>query len=98
MVDGWTLLDVRTPAEHGRGHPRLRSTSPSTRSATARTLGGDPSVVYCEVGQRATPPPLLHELGIEARNLDGGYQTWIAADAAAARGRHVSLRCPAKCR
>jgi rhodanese-related sulfurtransferase len=24
---------------------------------------------------------LLHELGFEARNLDGGYQTWERVDA-----------------
>ena len=42
-----------------------------------------PFVVYCEVGQRGhTATSLLHELGIEARNLDGGYRTWVAADAA----------------
>ena len=42
-------------------------------------LGKGPVVVYCEVGQRGhTATALLHELGIEARNLDGGYQTWSA--------------------
>jgi rhodanese-related sulfurtransferase len=35
-------------------------------------------VVCCEVGQRGhTATALMHELGIEARNLDGGYQTWM---------------------
>ena len=28
---------------------------------------------------------LLHDLGLEARNLDGGYTTWCAAEAAAAQ-------------
>ena len=38
-----------------------------------------PVVVYCEVGQRGHPAPvLLHGLGIKARNLCGGYQTWRA--------------------
>ena len=43
-------------------------------------LGGGPVVVYCEVGQRGhTATALLHELGFQVRNLDGGYQTWLAA-------------------
>ena len=64
-----------------------RSTSRSTRSATdLDTLSTAPVVVYCEVGQRGhTATALMHELGIEARNLDGGYQTWTASTRAAAQ-------------
>ncbi len=52
---------------------RLAPGSVSTR------LGKGPFLVYCEVGQRGhTATALFHELGIEARNLDGGYQTWLA--------------------
>ena len=51
--------------------------------ATAKRLaelGDGPVLVYCEVGQRGhTAAALLTELGIAARNLDGGYQTWVAA-------------------
>ena len=57
-----------------------RSTYRSTRCATdsTRSVAG-PVVVYCEVGQRGhTATALMHELGIQARNLDGGYQTWTA--------------------
>ena len=55
-------------------------------------LGDGPVVVYCEVGQRGhTATALLQELGYEARNLDGGYQTWTASmraqTKAAAAGR-----------
>ena len=53
-------------------------------------LGRGPFVVYCEVGQRGhTATALLQELGLKARNLDGGLQTWSAwtrADADAKRG------------
>jgi rhodanese-related sulfurtransferase len=61
-------------------------------------LGTGPFVVYCEVGRRGhTATALLHELGIEARNLDGGYRTWRAVEAA--RGgdpeQVISLRDPA---
>jgi rhodanese-related sulfurtransferase len=38
------------------------------------------------VGQRGhTATALLHELGFEARNLDGGYQTWSASMRAGAK-------------
>ena len=47
-------------------------------------MGGGPFLVYCQVGQRAhTATMLLHDLGMVARNLDGGYATWKAAEAAA---------------
>jgi rhodanese-related sulfurtransferase len=46
-------------------------------------LGDGPFLVYCEVGQRGhIAATLLHERGVDARNLDGGYRTWLA-DAAA---------------
>jgi len=83
---GWTLLDVRSAEEHAEG------AIPGSRSLPLERLrdelGGahGPFIVYCEVGQRGhTATALLHELGIVARNLDGGYRTWRAADAA--RGR-----------
>ncbi len=81
---GWVPLDVRTAAEHARGAlpggvvaplDELREQLPD--------LGAGPFLVYCEVGQRGhTATTLLHELGVEARNLDGGYRTWRAWTAA----------------
>jgi NADPH-dependent 2,4-dienoyl-CoA reductase/sulfur reductase-like enzyme/rhodanese-related sulfurtransferase len=83
VAAGWTLLDVRTETEHARGAiPGSRNLS---LDRLRQELDGKPGpfVVYCEVGQRGhTATSLLHELGIEARNLDGGYRTWLAADAA----------------
>ena len=84
---GWTLLDVRTEAEHARGAIPSSVNAPldALRERLAE-LGPGPFLVYCEVGQRGhTATMLLHDLGIEARNLDGGYRTWRAADAAAAQ-------------
>jgi len=80
---GWTLVDVRTNEEHGRGAIPGSVNLPldQLREELGRAKG--PFVVYCEVGQRGhTATSFLHELGIEARNLDGGYRTWVAADAA----------------
>ncbi|MGP8179904.1 MAG: FAD-dependent oxidoreductase [Acidimicrobiales bacterium] len=80
VEQGWVLLDVRTRAEHATGAITGSVNAPvdSLRDDLDR-LGKGPFLVYCEVGQRGhTATALLHELGIEARNLDGGYQTWSA--------------------
>jgi len=83
---GATVLDVRTPEEHRQG-AIPGSVSAPLEGLRERLAGGNlgdgPFVVYCEVGQRGhTATALLLELGIDARNLDGGYRTWRAAEAA----------------
>jgi NADPH-dependent 2,4-dienoyl-CoA reductase/sulfur reductase-like enzyme/rhodanese-related sulfurtransferase len=77
---GWTLLDVRTRAEHGAGAiPGSINAPIDSLRDLFDEIGKGPFLVYCEVGQRGhTATALFHELGIEARNLDGGYQTWLA--------------------
>ena len=81
--EGWTVVDVRTPEEHQRGAIPGSVNLPLDQLREELDDAKGPFVVYCEVGQRGhTATSLLHELGIEARNLDGGYRTWIAADAA----------------
>ncbi len=83
---GWTLLDVRTRQEHKRGSIPGSDNLPLDQLREELDGAKGPFVVYCEVGQRGhTATTLLHELGIEARNLDGGYRTWLAADAARAQ-------------
>ncbi len=77
---GWTLVDVRSREEHGAGAIVGSVNVPidSLRDGLD-SLGKGPFLVYCEVGQRGhTATALLHELGYEARNLDGGYKTWSA--------------------
>jgi NADPH-dependent 2,4-dienoyl-CoA reductase/sulfur reductase-like enzyme/rhodanese-related sulfurtransferase len=83
-AEGWTLLDVRTAPEHADDAIPGSVNVPidSLREQLDR-LGAGPFVVYCEVGQRGhTATALMHELGMHARNLDGGYQTWKAAERA----------------
>ena len=80
VEEGWPIIDVRTAEEHAAGAiggsvnlpiDSLRDSLPS--------LHHGPVVVYCQVGQRGhTATALMQELGIRARNLDGGYQTWLA--------------------
>ena len=80
-AEGWALVDVRSEAEHAAGAIEGSSNVPVDRlRERLDELGAGPVLVYCEVGQRGhTAAALLTELGIEARNLDGGYQTWSAA-------------------
>ena len=86
VATGWKLLDVRTKDEHERGSvPGSVNVPLDSLRENLGSLGIGPFVVYCQVGQRGhTATMLLHELGSPARNLDGGYETWRAADAAAA--------------
>jgi rhodanese-related sulfurtransferase len=78
---GWMLLDVRGADEHARGAiPGSVNVPLDELRDGLVSLGTGPVVVYCEVGQRGhTATALLRELGVEARNLDGGYRTWSAA-------------------
>jgi len=78
--DGWTLVDVRTETEHTAGAiPGSVNIPVDSLRDQLDQLDGRRLVVYCEVGQRGhTATALLHESGIPARNLDGGYKTWIA--------------------
>jgi NADPH-dependent 2,4-dienoyl-CoA reductase/sulfur reductase-like enzyme/rhodanese-related sulfurtransferase len=89
---GWTLLDVRTPAEFADGTIDGAVSAPlDDLRRDVTTLGPGPFLVFCQVGQRGhTATELLHELGLEARNLDGGLTTWRAAESARARVRPAS--------
>jgi NADPH-dependent 2,4-dienoyl-CoA reductase/sulfur reductase-like enzyme/rhodanese-related sulfurtransferase len=80
LADGWRLIDVRTAEEHAAcAIPTSRNIPIDSLREHLDELGAGPFVVYCEVGQRGhTAAALLHELGIKARNLDGGLRTWSA--------------------
>ena len=85
LVDtGWMLVDVRTPGEHAAGSiPGSVNVPLDTLRENVASLGTGPIAVYCQVGQRGhTATEYLHRIGREARNLDGGYRTWLAAEAA----------------
>ena len=90
---GWSVVDVRTAEEHERG------AIPGSTNVPIDSLRDH----LAEAGQRTrrrllrsrpaghTATALLHELGFKVRNLDGGYQTWLASmraqTKAAAAGR-----------
>ena len=81
VEEGWCVVDVRTAEEHERGAiPGSTNMPIDSLRDHLDELGSGPVVVYCEVGQRGhTATALLHELGFQVRNLDGGYQTWLGA-------------------
>jgi NADPH-dependent 2,4-dienoyl-CoA reductase/sulfur reductase-like enzyme/rhodanese-related sulfurtransferase len=81
LVDqGWVLVDVRTADEHALDAiPRSANVPLDELRDHLDQIGAGPVLVYCEVGQRGhIATTLLHELGIPARNLDGGFRTWSA--------------------
>jgi NADPH-dependent 2,4-dienoyl-CoA reductase/sulfur reductase-like enzyme/rhodanese-related sulfurtransferase len=80
LEQGWPLVDVRTVEEHAAGAIEGSVNLPvDLLRDHLGSLDQGPVVVYCQVGQRGhTATALMHELGIQARNLDGGYQTWLA--------------------
>ena len=84
VESGWTLLDVRTEAEHAAGAIAGAHNLPLDRLREGLEVAGPgPFLVYCAVGQRGhTATALLQDLGYKARNLDGGYVTWEATDRA----------------
>lgn len=80
-----TLLDVREPEEHARGHiPGARNLPLSELRSRLEELPRDkPLWLYCAVGQRGYfAQRLLLQRGFEARNLSGGYSTFSAMVAA----------------
>ncbi len=91
VAQGWLLLDVRSREEHAAGAiPGSINIPVDTLRDRLDLLHGAPVVVYCEVGQRGhTAVALMHELGMKARNLDGGYQTWRAVLRASGALRHT---------
>ena len=88
MEEGWRVVDVRTAEEHAAGAiPGSVNLPVDSLREHLGSLGGGPVVVYCHVGQRGhTATALMQELGITARNLDGGYLTWSASERATGPG------------
>lgn len=81
---GAVVVDVRTAAEHARGAIPGAVNIPldELRERSAELPEGD-LVVHCQVGLRGhTALRLLAGLGRDAANLDGGYATWSAGQAA----------------
>ena len=87
-ADGWTVLDVRTRSEFKAGHiPGSRNIPVDELRERMEEVPDGPVIVTCKVGQRGhTATMYLRENGIDAANLDGGYQTWLHSPAAGRAG------------
>ena len=73
------LLDVREPDEFARGHLDRAVNLPLSelRRRIAEVPRGRELWVYCAAGQRAYfAQRLLMQLGLDAKNLSGGYTTY----------------------
>jgi rhodanese-related sulfurtransferase len=77
MAEGLPLVDVRTPREFADGHIPGSMNIPIDDIRDRIDEVPSPCMVTCRVGQRGhTATTLLRELGIDAVNLDGGFETW----------------------
>jgi NADPH-dependent 2,4-dienoyl-CoA reductase/sulfur reductase-like enzyme/rhodanese-related sulfurtransferase len=82
--NGAQVIDVRSGGEHGFAH------IPGTLNIPVEELRDRLSevqlenvVVYCQVGQRGhIATQILKANGAKVKNLDGGYLTWAAGEAA----------------
>ncbi|MEZ5085316.1 MAG: rhodanese-like domain-containing protein [Tessaracoccus sp.] len=80
LAAGATLIDVRTPGEFTAGAIEGAINVPvdELRERVAELPEGE-LIVHCAVGVRGhTALRLLAGHGRSARNLDGGYTTWVA--------------------
>ncbi|MEY3257197.1 MAG: hypothetical protein RL443_206, partial [Actinomycetota bacterium] len=84
LSKGYQLLDVRSPGECDRGIIPGSINLPIDEIRDRKSeLGHSNILVTCQVGVRGhTATMLLQELGFNAVNLDGGYQTWSNSPAA----------------
>jgi NADPH-dependent 2,4-dienoyl-CoA reductase/sulfur reductase-like enzyme/rhodanese-related sulfurtransferase len=82
--NGYTLIDVRSISECGRGMiPGAVNIPVDEIRERQSEITNKNVLVNCQVGQRGhTASMLLKELGFNPVNLDGGYLTWINSPAA----------------
>lgn len=79
LQDGAAALDVREPSEFDAGHVDRATNVPLGRLAksAAEIPAGAPVIAYCGHGERSTTAiSLLEKNGVEALNLEGGYEAW----------------------
>ncbi|TFC86106.1 FAD-dependent oxidoreductase [Cryobacterium sp. TMT3-29-2] len=77
---GAVLVDVRSAAEFQSGSiPGAINVPLDELRDRLAELPDAPLIVHCQVGQRGhTAARILSQIGLDVRNLDGGYRTWTA--------------------
>ena len=79
LRDGAVALDVREPSEFETGHLDHAMNLPLGKLVRSRDVipDGAPVIAYCGHGERSTTGiSLLERSGVEAWNLEGGYEEW----------------------
>lgn len=78
QAKGAQVIDVRTTKEFAEGYvPGAYNIPLEELRERLDEISTGEVVVMCQVGQRGhTATLLLNELGVRAKNLDGGYETW----------------------
>lgn len=81
--DGYAFVDVRTASEYANGTiPGSINIPVDELRERHLEIGNKKVIVNCQVGQRGhVATMLLRTLGYDAKNLDGGYLTWINSPA-----------------
>ena|SRR5580765_2868722 len=78
LADGWTLLDVRTPAEWADAHIEGSTHIPMDQLLHRLDEVDDQVICVCAVGARsARVAQFLNAQGRDAVNLDGGLYSWV---------------------
>lgn len=80
---GYSMVDVRSTQEFSHGTlPGSINIPVDELRERLHEIPTNDVVVHCQVGQRGhTAALLLKEMGFNALNLDGGYQTWVHSPA-----------------
>ncbi len=78
-TEGYSFVDVRSASEYANGTiPGSINIPVDELRERHSEIGNKKVIVNCQVGQRGhVATMLLRSLGYEAKNLDGGYLTWI---------------------
>lgn len=83
--EGYALVDVRTSSEFANGTiPGSVNIPVDELRERHQEIKNKKVIVNCQVGQRGhVATMLLRSLGYDAKNLDGGYLTWVNSPASA---------------
>jgi len=82
-AEGYAFIDVRSASEYANGTiPGSVNIPVDEMRERHLEIGNKKVIVNCQVGQRGhVATMLLRSLGYDAKNLDGGYLTWINSPA-----------------
>ena len=83
-ANGAQVVDVRSAGEHGFANiPGSMNIPVEELRDRLSEIQNENVIVYCQVGQRGhIATQILKANGASAKNLDGGYLTWAAGEAA----------------